>query len=371
MKRTIAIILALCMMFALCACGQKADAPASEPAAAPANAPTAAPAEETATDILEAKPIPEGARVLQLGHNDPASPDNAYQILAVKFADYMLENSNGTIGVEIYPNSALGAERERIEGLGLGTLDLSISANQYISGFIDDFKVYDLPYIYGLNNVDGAIAAFTDPEIIGPMKDKLRDEFGAVLLASGSLGFRHVINDAKQIKTVDDISGMKIRVPEVPSLVKTFEAWGSNPTAVAWAECYPVVQQKTVDGLEIPLGSIVSSHFDDICRYVTLTYHGYQVLHILASGPVWDSLTPEEQGWFQDAAERAAKDQLAALEEIDARLLEGIKAKGVIVDEMENPDAWIEAVQPVYEDFAQIIGWDLINKVKEVAAAAS
>jgi len=65
------------------------------------------------------------------------------------------------------------------------------------------------------------------------------------------------------------------------------------------------------------------------------------------------------------------QDQLAALEEIDARLLEGIKAKGVIVDEMENPDAWIEAVQPVYEDFAQIIGWDLINKVKEVAAAAS
>ncbi len=315
-------------------------------------------------------PIPDGARVLQLAHNDVTTPDHAHQVLAVKFANYLLENSGGKIGIEIIGNGVLGGERDMMEGLGLGTMDLIIGANQYTSSFIDDFKVFDIPYIYGVNNNKGCIAVLNDKSILEPMKEKLRKEFGAEILSSGSLGWRHVINFAKDIRTPADIAGMKMRVPEVPSLVQTFEAWGSNPTATPWAECFTAVQQRTVDGLEIPVASIYSYHYDDICKHMTLTYHGFQVLHLMAASGFWNSLTPEEQGWFQDAATRAADEQIMGMEALDSAMIDKMKANGVNIIPMDNEQAWIDATKPVYDNFAKIIGWDIINAVKNRAASA-
>jgi tripartite ATP-independent transporter DctP family solute receptor len=315
-------------------------------------------------------PIPKGARVIQLAHNDVTTPDHAHQVLAVKFANYLLENSGGKFGIEIIGNGVLGGERDMMEGLGLGTMDLIIGANQYTSSFIDDFKVFDIPYIYGVANYKGAIAVLADDAILAPLKKKLRDQFGAVLLSSGSLGFRHIINYSKDIRTVADIAGMKMRVPEVPSLVQTFRAWGANPTATPWAESFTAVQQKTVDGLEIPVASIYSYHYDDICKHMTLTFHGFQVLHLLASSGLWNSLTSEEQSWFQDAANRAANEQIMGMEVLDNRMLDSMSKKGVNIIPMENPEEWVEATKPVYDSFAKIIGWDIINVVKDRAAAA-
>lgn len=306
------------------------------------------------------------ARMLQLGHCDTSSPDNGYQILAVEFNRILGEKSGGKFGLEIYGDSILGGERDLMEGLNLCTIDLAIVSNMYVSNFVDDFKVFDLPYIF--SNYNEAVAILSNKELLKPMTDKLLSDNNTIHLGAGTIGFRSVINTKRAINVVDDLKGMKIRVPETPSLVKTFQALGANPTTTAWSEAFTAVQQKTVDGLEVTTSIIYTGRYWEICTNLSLTRHLYQPLHLMINAPLWDSLSTEEQGWFASAAEEASVLQVKRIEEMEKSQLDDMDAKGCKVNAIPDIEPFRKACAPVYDYIKDIIGAEIVERVQDMVA---
>lgn len=306
-------------------------------------------------------------RSLQLGHCDASTPDNGYQMLAVEFNRLLGEISGGAFSLEIFGDSILGGERDLMEGLNLGTIDLAIVSNMYVSNFVDDFKVFDLPYIF--SNYNQALTVLADKELLAPLAERLLSDNNTVFLSSGTIGFRHVINTQKPINAVADLKGMKIRVPETPSLVKAFQALGANPTTTAWSEAFTAVQQKTVDGLEVTTSAIYTGRFWEICTNMSLTRHLYQPLHIMVNANLWNSFSPKEQDWFRQAAEEAAVNQTQKIEALEQRLLKEMDAAGCTVNEVGDLDEFRQACAPVYKYIEGITGKDIIAKAMAKVAA--
>ncbi len=301
-------------------------------------------------------------RTMQLGHCDATTADNGYQILATQFNDNLKEASGGKLGVEIFGDSILGGERDLMEGLNLGTIDMAIVSNMYVSNFVDDFKVFDVPYIFA--NYDEAVATLADAELLAPMTAQLLSDNNTVFLASGTIGFRHVINTKKPILTVSDLKGMKLRVPETPALVKAFQAFGANPTTTAWSEAFTAVQQKTVDGLEVTTSAIYTGRFWEICKFMSLTRHFYQPLHIMINANLWKSLSDEERGWITAAAAKAGANQPKRIEQLEQGLLDKMNAGGCAVNQVKDLEEFRAACAPVYEYIKGIVGAELVGKVQ-------
>lgn len=303
------------------------------------------------------------SRVIQLGHVNPSNPDDQYQRLCQYFSDNLKELSNGKIEVNILSDSILGGERDMMEGMKNQTVDMAIITNLYYGNFVEDFRVFDLPFLF--SNREEAYSVLDDPEIMDSMKQKLYDDFDVKFLAWGEGGFRQVLNTKNPINTPDDMKGLKIRVPESTMYIDTFKALGANPTTVAFSETYTAVQQKTVDGLELPLFSIYTGGYHDICKYISLTGHFYSPIALNMNKSLWESLTPEEQGWVQEAAIAAGKDQRIYVKDKEVELVGNMESAGAIVNEVSNKTLFREACQSIYENFRKTDKSGTLEKIEE------
>lgn len=343
MKKLIALILALTMAFALCACG--ASGSSSAPAADSGS--TAAASTET--------------RVLQLGHLDPSTDTNAYQIFCLTFKDKLKEISNGTMDVEVYGDAQLGGEIEMFEAMKLGDLDMAMITNNYYSNFVKDFMVFDLPFIFA--DYDEEHLVVDDPEILGYLQDKVYEQHGVHLLTYADSGFRYVVNNRNPIRTVEDLKGLKIRLPESTLYVKTFEALGANPTTMAFSEATTAVQQKTVDGLEITASAIYSGSFYQICKYLSLTKHFCSPITLNMSDSTWNSLTEEQQGFVMEAAKQARDESRVKVIDNEQKLLDEMAASGCEVNPLDDVAEFQEATASVVDWIRGEVGNELLDMV--------
>ena len=163
-----------------------------------------------------------------------------YAISAHEFKNRVEEKTDGRVEVLLYPDSQLGSEREAIEGISLGTIDMGVITNAPISGFVPQFQILDLPYLF--SDVEQAHSVLDGP--IGQDLLKLLGDHGIIGLGFTEGGFRQMINNVRPINTPDDVAGIKFRVMENPVYIGMFEAMGSNPTPMAWGETFTAVQQK-------------------------------------------------------------------------------------------------------------------------------
>ncbi len=306
----------------------------------------------------------EPERVIQLGHIDPAVND-PYQVLAERFAEKTSELSGGKIQIDILSDAQLGSESSMIEGMKLGTIDCAVISNFSYSSYIPEFCTFDMPYIF--TNEEQAHAVMDDEEITGDLIQKLYDEYDVKILAYGEGGFRSVIDSVKPINTPDDLAGMKIRVPGNETYLATFSAMKANPVSMASSECYTGLQQGTIDGLEQPIGPMYSFKSYEVCKYISLTEHLYNPISLTVSKSLWESLSEEEQGWIQEAAEYARDTEREENLEMNERLLQAmIDEKGVEVNEIEDKSAFREAVQPVYDDYIAKYGSERLEKIQKL-----
>lgn len=187
---------------------------------------------------------------------------------------------------------------------------------------------------------------------------------GVKSLGFGDGGFRHVICNGKPINSVDDLSGMKIRLPETAIYVDAFKAMGANPTTLAFSETFTAVQQGTVDGLELPISSIHSTGYADICEYMSLTGHFYSPFQIQIAASVWDALSEEEQGWMLEAAKTATDAEREFVQDKEQEFIDEMAANGLNVNEVEDKESLASAATSIYDDYADEIGQDLLDTVK-------
>jgi len=296
---------------------------------------------------------------LKLGHTDPATEDDPYDITARKFGSLIEQYSNGKYKVNVFPNNQLGSEREMIKNLTMGSMDLAVITNAVVGSFVSSNMALDLPFIFPEREVAHAVLDGEVGEMLLSKLDKLQIKG----LAFSEGGFRHMINNIRPIKTPEDTKGIKFRVMQTPIYIGMFQSLGSNAVPMPWGEVFTATQQKVIDGLEIPIPVIYASKYFEIVKYLSLTNHTYSPLIIMCSQQRWNKLSENEKEIFKRAAREAVLYERGALKGILESSLQKIKAAGMIVNDVPNKKPFQEAVTPLYKKFEGEIGKDILGAV--------
>lgn len=307
-------------------------------------------------------------RKIQIGHISGVGEGDKYQTLGNYFAKYVSEYSDGKITIEVVGGGGLGGERDMLEGMALGTTDMSILTNSTLCQFVEEYMILELPYLF--TNRFAANEFFTTTDLLDELDAKLEAEQNCVVLARAECGLRHSVNNDHAYNTVADFNGVKMRTMESEMPLAIFKAFGANPTPLAWADCFTAVQQGTLDAVEIPINSIYSDSYYEICKYISLTAHQYASSLICMSADLYNDLSDAEKDIIRKAAEQAAQDQIKFLDESEEEMLQKMIDYGCKVNE---PDlsSFKDAVQTVYDHYRDYFGADVFNPIVEQAQEIS
>ena len=300
---------------------------------------------------------------LQIAHVNPRSPDDQYDKYAMLFSEKVTERTGGKVKFDIYGSAQLGGERDVIEGLGLGTVDISIMSNLATAAVNDPSCIIELPFFFRNRE---QMYAFLDSDLNKEISETVYQNLNAKILAWGEGGYRHVINNIRPIRVPDDFKGIKIRVPESPMFVDTFKALGANPTPISFTETFTAIQQGTADGLELPIMSIYTTRFYEICKYMSMTRHFYNANCVMVSRMLWESLSPELQEIFVQAAKEAGQEQRIFVQQNELRQVEDMGKAGIAINDDVDFDAMQKAVRPLYEKYRGIIGEDTFERAMKM-----
>lgn len=295
------------------------------------------------------------------------STEHQYHIGAAQFKKLVEERSNKEIVVNIFPQAQLGSERDAIEGVRMGTLEMTaIAAAGALPSFVPETGVLAMPYVLHTRQqtyavLDGAFGKELNKYIAGK---------GLQNVAYWEVGFRNFTNNVKPIKTPADIKGMKIRVQESKVWMELIKTLGGIPTPVSFGELYSALQQKVVDGQENPISTIYSMKYYEVQKYLSLDGHTYEAAAVLVNPKFFGKLSKEHQKIILDAAADARKFQRKRLEELDVERLATIKKAGVVIEEKPDIRAFAEATKDFSKNIDNIPA-PLLKMFKTEAAKAA
>jgi len=292
--------------------------------------------------------------------NISVAQNSHYGVAIDTFAREVEKRTNGRYKVQNFYAGALGAERESIEGVQLGTLDLTMTSTGPVPNFVPEVAILDIPFLF--RDYAHARAVLDGP--IGQDLLKKFDAKGIKALAWGENGFRHMTNNKHPVTTPDDLKGLKMRTMENPIHIEAYRQFGILPTPMAFTEVFTALQQGTVDGQENPLSVITAAKLEQVQKYLSLTGHVYSPALILMSKAQFDKLSPADQQAFIDAAKEAVKANRARIDDDEKRAVGELRAKGMAVVDTLDKSKFQATLTPVYADFAKKFGQDSIDKIK-------
>ena len=306
------------------------------------------------------------AITLQLAHVNPSKDEDNLQHACLAFASKLKELSGGTMTVKVIGDSQLGSDREVIEGMQMGTVDMSLSMNSSLGSFNPKLQVLDLPFLF--TNRKQVYAVFADDSIMGPLKKDLYEKNNILILGMMDNGFRNCLNNVRPINSIDDIKGMKLRLAENAIWSDCFKAFGASPTTMAFSEVYTACQQGTVDGFELPVASTFSGGYWEVCKYYSLTEHLFTALDLCMSRITWDKLSKDQQKWVNEATAFAVKENYSYIQKQEEKWLKTIGEK-MKVNKCADKSGFVKAAQTVYAKYADQIGKDELDKVMKKVAS--
>jgi TRAP-type transport system periplasmic protein len=235
---------------------------------------------------------------LKLGH--PANEQNTWHLASLKFAEELKALTDGRIEVEVYPNETLGKEMDVINGMQLGTADMTITGES-LQNWAPMAALLAVPYAYkSLEDMD----AVASGELGDRIKAQIIEKAGIRPIAYFARGPRNLTSN-RPIKTPADLNGLKLRVPNVPLFLNVWQALGASPTPMAFSEVFTSLQNGTIDAQENPLALIKSANFSEVQKYVNKTEHVRSWIYLTISEGAWAKLSEADQGNVMEAAKRA------------------------------------------------------------------
>ena len=278
------------------------------------------------------------------------------------FKPYVETTSNGRIKVDLYPNNQLGAERQMVEGLTLGTIEMGVLSPGVVAGFVPTWQVFDLPFLFkdrqtAYKALDGALG------------DKLKADAlkkGIRCLVFPENGIRQITNNRGPINKPEDLEGLKVRVMENPVHVATFKAMGANPTPMNFGELYTALHQKTVDGQDNPITVTYSSKFYEVQKYMSLVGQVYAPSSMLISEVYFQKLPADLQQIIVDGAEKYKEAERLSCASNEGKLLKEMEQAGLVVNTVspENIKLFRDKTAIIYDEFKDKIGEDVIELAK-------
>ena len=304
-------------------------------------------------------PVVAKTVILKMGWTTSDGATDPYAITARQFAMALEKEAPGQFKVELFPNRALGDEKEMLEGLSFGTLHMAVITNAPIASIEPAFQINDLPFLYSDEKKAHAILdGKAGQELMKKLEAKNIIGFG---FAEG--GFRQMINNVRPVNTPEDVEGIKWRVMQNPVYIGMFRSLGGNAVPMAWGEVFTAVQQGTIDGLEIPIAVIQNNGYFEVTKYLSLTNHTYSALGVLMAQKTWGKLTPEQQTAVRIAARTAIEKERAMNMENVKKLVEKLSQEGMQVNRIKDTAPFQQKVKSVYEKFRPSIGDDIYELV--------
>lgn len=289
------------------------------------------------------------ATVIKVGHG--ANEQFHMHRALLRFEELVEAGSNKEIDVQIFPSSQLGPDREMIEGVQTGVLEMAVPPSSFFAGWDPAFAVIELPYMY--SSKEHALKVLGS-ETGSKMLERLEKQ-GLVGLGWMELGVRHVTNNVRPISKPEDLQGIKLRTMKVPAHVDTFTALGANPTPMNFGEVYSALQQGVIDGQENPIALIDTQRFYEVQKNLSLTGHVFTVYVPVISKSFFDGLSAEHQQLLRESITAAAAYQQEIVNKEEAEQISKIRDAGVNVLELSDEQrqafsAQTEDVRAKYRD---------------------
>ncbi|MFT5730818.1 MAG: tripartite ATP-independent transporter DctP family solute receptor [Desulforhopalus sp.] len=286
--------------------------------------------------------------------------------MSEKFAQLFNEKTGGKDKVSMFPNGQLGSEQDTINDASMGTLDFSTLAINNLTPFSPSVGVLTLPYvILGLDDAVKLTRGDIGKELV---ENTIRDS-GVRIVAWAYSGFRVLTNSKKPVATLADLDGLVIRVPKNEIMIASYQAWGINPTPMAWSETFTALQQKVVDGQCNPFITVSAMKFYEVQKYVTTIRYIFSLEPLVISESLFQSMKPELQTAVLEAGQEATLFSEQYLKDSEAAIIADLTAKGMVITApADDEKEWIEkatsAVWPKYYD--SIGGKDKLDHVLNV-----
>jgi len=282
---------------------------------------------------------------IKIGH--VGEPGSIFQKSADEFARRANAKLGGKAKVVAYGSSQLGGDKEMIQKVKLGTLDMAVPST-VMSSEVDLFGIFEMPYIVK----DRKHMARIEKDVFWPMLAPAAEKKGVKVVAVWENGTRHITNSKRPIKAPADLQGIKLRVPEGKWRVKMFQAYGANPSPMKFSEVFTALQTGVMDGQENPFTQIYSAKFQEAQKYLSLTGHVYTPAYVIVGTKKFATLPADVRKVLEDTAKETQAFVYEYAEKDDTALLEKLKAAGMQVN-TPNKDAFIAASKPVYDEFAK------------------
>ena len=299
-------------------------------------------------------------KIIKLAHGlDTGHPVHK----AMVFMGQELEkNSEGVLKLEIYPNQQLGSERQCIELLQIGSLDMTKVSAAVMENFSPNMKVLGLPFLFKnkehtFNVLDGKVGKSL---LDGGKKYWLKG------LGYYDAGSRSFYTKEAPVKTPENLEGLKIRVMESVTAMNMVRNLGGSPTPISYGELYTALQQGVVDGAENNPPSFFLSRHYEVCKFYSLDEHTTIPDVLIMSTHLWDKLSPKEQIWMQKATDASVKYQRELWAKAENEALEAVKKQGVTVIRPEK-SSFQNKVSVMYDDYKDNKEiYQLIQKIKAI-----
>lgn len=332
-------IVALCliMVFGLVACGGEKAATTTTTATATA---------------------PAAAETITLKAGDVIDENHPYSLAIKKFGEIVSEKTSGRIQVQLFHSSQLGNERDLIEGLKMGSVDMAAVSSAPVSGFVPKIAVFDLPYIF--TSREHAYKVMD-----GPIGEQFFKDLAAqkiIGLGWFENGFRNITNSKLPINTPEDLKGLKIRVMESPVPIGTFNLLGANATPMAWGEVFTALQQGTIDAQENPMSVVYLQKLYEVQKYLSMTEHFYAPALFLMSDATFSKFSVDDQKIIMEAAAEATAYEREQAQQQAEAYVSKCEEEGMIVN-YPDKNIFIEATKPIYAQFEAQLGKDLIDSI--------
>jgi tripartite ATP-independent transporter DctP family solute receptor len=300
---------------------------------------------------------------IKLGH--VGGPGSLFERSANEFARLANERLGSKGQVVVFGSSQLGSDAEMMQKLRLGTLEMALPSS-VMSSTVPAFGMFEMPYL--VKNRDHMKKIESD--ILRPTLLPQAQEKGYKIIGVWENGFRHVTNNVRPVVKPEDLAGMKLRTPKGVWRVKMFQAYGANPSPMAFSEVFVALQTGVMDGQENPLTQIYSAKFQEVQKYLSMTGHVYTPAYLTAGARKFATLPADVREILEKTARDVQPYVYKTAAELDNELLDKIKAAGTQVNEADK-NAFIGASKAVYAEFGKEVpgGADLVNKAVALGAA--
>ena len=297
---------------------------------------------------------------IKLGY--ATAPTSHYGVGSNAFCDEVDKRTSGRYKCQQFPNAALGGEREMIEAVQLGTLDVVNTSTGPIGNFVPDVNIVDIPFLF--RDYDHARKTLD-----GPIGQELLAKFpakGLIAIAWTENGFRHMTNSKRPINNPDDVKGLKIRTMQNKVHIQAFQSIGIQPTPMAFPELFTALQQGTVDGEENPIPVILSAKFAQVQKHLSLTGHVYSPALLIVSPALWNKLSDADKAAFREAGKAASAAQRKKVNDDERDGIAQLRAAGMEVITNVDGTAFRNAMTPVFREFSKQYGADNIKRIQDV-----